>query len=524
MAMTHGSLNYDLCIIGGGINGAGIARDAAGRGVRTILFEQGDLGHATSSSSTKLIHGGLRYLEFYEFGLVRSALKERNIILKIAPHIVKPMSFVLPHNKKLRPKWMIRMGLYLYDHLARRAPGLKRSKQVRLRRHKLGEPLKKQFGSGFIYSDCWVDDSRLVVLNAMDARDKGADIRPHTKVTNVERKGGRWLITVKDMLSGQSYCVTSKMVVNAAGPWVSKLLHSNKLEHKDTPHLRLVKGSHIIVSKLYDGEQAYVLQQADGRIIFVIPYEGRFTLIGTTEEIYEGDPAMAMIDHAEIDYLCAAVNAAFNKTVGPDEILWTYSGVRPLIEDGAKDARAVTRDYRLEMDEDMVAPLLNVFGGKITTYRVLAEKAVNKVVSALNAKGAGKPWTSNAALPGGDFLAHDKDKLVREYAMKYGFLSEPLIARFVTQYGLEITKLMENASCIADMGRHFGHGLYVREVAYLIENEFAISAVDILFRRTKIGLLFTDDEFAALERWMDEHKEAFRAARIEGQTQEEMAA
>ncbi|MAQ71613.1 MAG: glycerol-3-phosphate dehydrogenase [Alphaproteobacteria bacterium] len=495
--MSLGSLNFDICVIGGGINGTAIARDAAGRGIRTVLFERGDLAQETSSSSTKLIHGGLRYLEYYEFKLVRSALQERNIMLRTAPHIIWPLNFILPHEKHLRPKFLIRLGLYLYDYLAKRDRLLVSSKSVSLKKGEYGTPLiNDKYKAGFKYSDCWVDDSRLVTLNAVDAADKGADIRTYTSVEKVERKGGRWLVTVKDAQTNQEYCITAKSIVNAAGPWVRDLLDKYKLVKGNTPEARLVKGSHIIVPRLYEGKHAYILQQKDKRIVFAIPYENEFTLIGTTEEGIDTPQSNIRISSSEIDYLCAAVNRAFISKISPEDILWAYSGIRPLIEEDGKSDKAVTRDYKLILDNDG-APILSVFGGKITTGRTLAEKAIDILGEVIRSKNKNS-WTARRRLPGGDFDYQNRDGFISKQAQKYPWLPIDILERYVRSYGTRMDTFLNGANSLEDMGKYYGAGMYESEIGYLIGFEFAKTAEDISFRRSKLGLFLNENEYAEL--------------------------
>lgn len=393
---------YDLCVIGGGINGAGIARDAAGRGLSVLLVEAQDLAGATSSASTKLIHGGLRYLEHFEFRLVHDALKERETLLSMAPHIIRPMRFIMPHNPDLRPVWMIRLGLFLYDHLAGRKK-LARSKGLNLHKDPVGAPLRSNYMQGFSYADCWVEDARLVVLNAKDAEERGATILTRTACTNLETTGdGQWAVHLQDIRTRRPYCIKARQVVNAAGPWVRGFLDNSGLAQEDTPDVRLVKGSHIVVRRFFEGDHAYILQQPDKRIVFAIPYEKHYTLIGTTDVDYEGDPSNPVISDEETAYLCDAVNRYFKTPVVPGDVIWSYSGVRPLIKDGHEDASSVTRDYKLVREDRFGPPLLSVFGGKITTYRVLAEEAVDMITD-------NPAWTKGAPLPGGDIENGDID-------------------------------------------------------------------------------------------------------------------
>ncbi len=394
--------DVDVLIVGGGINGCGIARDAVGRGYSVLLAEQNDLASGTSSWSTKLIHGGLRYLEHYEFRLVREALQEREVLWAMAPHIIWPLRFVLPHHRGLRPAWLLRLGLFLYDHLGGRKR-LPATRTLDLSSDATGKPLKTGFfRRGFEYSDCWVQDSRLVVLNARDAADRGATILTRTRVTGLSREGDVWRVRLEDRRGGSVREVTAGLVVNAAGPWVDEVLRG-PLGRNDAHNVRLVQGSHIVVRKLYDHDRAYIFQNADGRIIFAIPYEGAFTLIGTTDRDYDGDPAKVAITDGEIDYLLSAAGEYFAQPIGRGDIVWSYSGVRPLYDDGASKAQEATRDYVLKVDGEGAAPrIVNVFGGKITTYRRLAESVLEKIEEALGRRGGGS-WTGKVALPGGDF-------------------------------------------------------------------------------------------------------------------------
>lgn len=487
-------LQCDLLIVGGGINGAGIARDAAGRGLSVVLCEKDDLASHTSSASTKLIHGGLRYLEQYEFGLVRKALIEREILLRSAPHIMRPLRFVMPHDAGQRPAWMIRAGMFLYDHLARREllPG---SETLDLRTHAAGAPLKKSFTKGFAYSDGWVDDARLVVLNALDAAEHGATILTRTRCDSVTRHGDRWQAVLRKD-GGSIVDVQARALVNATGPWAASFLH-------DTVHgragrkLRLIKGSHIVVRKLFDHPFAYIFQHPDGRIVFAIPYEHDYTLIGTTDIDYHGDAGQVAIDAEEIDYLCALANRYFAKPVSAGDVVWSYSGVRPLVEDADDDdserASDVTRDYRLALDTD-AAPLLTVFGGKITTFRKLAEEAVDMLAPLLdNRHGA---WTATACLPGGDIFGDTPGKraveqfdvFVRDMQQRYAWLPPALVARYAHAYGMRMTRLIGERGSLPEMGEEVVPGLFAAEVDYLRQHEWAMSDEDILWRRTKCGL------------------------------------
>ncbi|MDG4894664.1 glycerol-3-phosphate dehydrogenase [Mesorhizobium sp. WSM4976] len=490
---------HDIFVIGGGINGCGIARDAVGRGFSVYLAEMNDLASGTSSGSTKLIHGGLRYLEFYEFRLVREALMEREVLWKNAPHIIWPMRFVLPYAKGLRPAWLIRLGLLLYDHIGGRKL-LPATKTLDMARDPAGKPLKPLFRKAFEYSDGWVNDARLVALNARDAADRGAIIRTRTKVVSARRDGPTWTVKVQNVLTGDTEEVRARLLVNAAGPWVDHVLQT-AVGQNEVHNVRLVQGSHIVVAKKFDDPRAYFFQNKDGRIIFAIPYEEEFTLIGTTDRDYPGDPHDVKISDAEIDYLCAAASEYFAVAVKRSDIVWTYSAVRPLYDDGASKAQEATRDYVLKADGgEGVAPLLNAFGGKITTFRRLAESMLEKIEGFLDKRG--KPWTHDAPLPGGDFPATGFDAQVARLKKAYPFLDQRLARRFTRLYGTRAEKLLGLAKSNADLGRNFGADLFEVEVRYLAENEWAVTAEDVLWRRTKRGLHFSREQTAALEEFM----------------------
>ena len=495
--MTQDRL-YDVFVIGGGINGCGIARDAIGRGYSVFLAEMNDLASGTSSWSSKLIHGGFRYLEYYEFRLVREALSEREVLLSNAPHIIWPLRFVLPHHAEMRPAWLLRLGLFLYDHIGTRKllPG---TKTVDLKTAEVGKPLKPLFSKGFEYSDCWVNDARLVVLNARDAADRGAEIRTRTEVVSAERKDGVWEVRIADRATGSSETVRARLIVNAGGPWVDRIL-SGVVGCNDAHNVRLVQGSHIVVPKLHDHDRAYIFQNGDGRIIFALPYEEDFTLIGTTDQDYQGDPKDATISSAEIDYLCAAASEYFAKPVERSSIVWTYSGVRPLYDDGASAAQEATRDYVLKPDPGEGAPLINIFGGKITTYRKLAESMLELIEARLGRKAA--RWTHRAALPGGDFPAGGFEDQVARLKTDYAFLDAKQARRYVRQYGTRARALLGEAGTSADLGQDFGYGLYAIEVDYLMAQEWAVEATDVIWRRTKRGLRLTPDQVAELEAYM----------------------
>lgn len=485
--------DFDVVVVGGGINGTGLARDLAGRGWRVLLAEAQDLAQHTSSSSTKLIHGGLRYLETYEFSLVRKALQEREVLLRSAPHLIQPLRFVLPHAPHLRPAWMIRMGLFLYDHLARREllPG---SQGLTLAGSVYGAPLRPEFTRGFVYSDGWVDDARLVVLNAMDARARGAEVLTRCAVTQAVRGEGGWQVTLQN---GRR--LRSRALVNAAGPWAESFLRGQQLP---TRGLRLVKGSHIVVDQRFTHDHAYIFQNPDGRIIFAIPYEGRFTLIGTTDvELpeHEPPPAQAQIDAAEIDYLCEQASRYLARPVKPADVLWTYAGVRPLLDEGGS-ASAVTRDYLLETDTTGGAPLLNVWGGKLTTYRKLAEDGASQLGALLapHEARARRPWTHDARLPGADLGTHGVDIQGFTQALQARHASRPpaVVARLARAYGQRAEALLA-----AHAGAEVAPGLWESELQHLMDHEWATCADDVLWRRSKLGLHFNADQRAAVADW-----------------------
>ncbi|OGB24595.1 MAG: glycerol-3-phosphate dehydrogenase [Burkholderiales bacterium RIFCSPLOWO2_02_FULL_57_36] len=498
-------IDCDLLVVGGGINGVGIARDAAGRGLSVVLCEKDDLASHTSSAATKLIHGGLRYLEYYEFGLVRKSLIEREVLLRAAPHIMWPIRFVTPVDKRQRPAWMIRAGLFLYDHLARRKllPG---SHGIDLRKHAAGGPLKPQFKRGFVYSDGWVDDARLVVLNAIDAAEKGARIFTRTGCESAVPQDGRWHATLRPA-AGEAIMVNARCLINAAGPWAAHFLQT-AVRRPSEKSMRLIKGSHIVVRKLFDHPYAYIFQHPDGRVVFAIPYEHDFTLIGTTDLEYRGDAGKVAIDQDEIAYLCELSSRYFQKPITPADVVWSYSGVRPLVEDESSDASGVTRDYRLDFDH-AGAPMLSIFGGKITTFRKLAEEAVDMIAPKLGNRQAG--WTADACMPGGDlFGAKPVDRSVLEFAQyveglqqQYHWLPAKLVARYARAYGTRIHTLLMNRKALADMGEEIATGLFLAEVIYLIEHEWATCATDILWRRSKLGLHLPREREQTLDAWID---------------------
>jgi len=489
---------FDLAIIGGGVNGCGIARDAAGRGNSVFLCEMNDLASGTSSWSTKLVHGGLRYLEYYEFRLVREALIEREILWQIAPHIIRPLRFVLPHHNGLRPAWLLRLGLFLYDHIGGRNL-LPPTRSVDLSRDEVGKPLiANRYVKGFEYSDCFVDDARLVVLTARDAADRGAEIHTRARAVEIRQVDGIWHVTVEDTLSGVRKTINARALVNAGGPWVEDVLASGAGVNARAK-VRLVQGSHIVVRKLYAHDRAYMFQNSDGRIVFVIPYQDDFTLIGTTDRDYDGDPAKVKASAEEIKYLCDSVSEYLTNPVTPEDVVWTYSGVRPLYDDGASEAKAATRDYVFELDTPGGAPLLSIYGGKITTYRRLAEEALERLSPYLRSAKAREGWTGKSPLPGGDMDVSAVSALTAELIRNYPFLSTAHASRLAHAYGTRATKLLGNAKSLVDLGQAFGATLTESEVRYLMANEWACTAEDVVWRRSKLGLRLSAVETAALD-------------------------
>ncbi len=493
---------FDIFVIGGGINGCGIARDAAGRGYSVCLAEMNDLGSGTSSWSTKLIHGGLRYLEHYEFRLVREALIEREVLLRMAPHIIWPMRFVLPHHKGMRPAWMLRLGLFLYDHLGGRKI-LPSTRVLDLRKDEAGRALKDKFVRAFEYSDCWVDDARLVILNAMDAKARGAEIHTRTRVISAKRRRDFWEVELQPAGSTRTLLVQARVLVNAGGPWVDEILQVS-IGRNDAHNVRLVQGSHIVIRKKFDHPKAYFFQNSDERIFFAIPYQQEFTLIGTTDQDFKGVLSDVRISSGEIDYLCAGASEYFREPVTRDDIVWTYSGVRPLYDDGASRAQEATRDYVLRTEGNEAEPaLINVFGGKITTYRRLAESLLEKIAEAIGARGA--PWTKDSVLPGGEFEVAGFDDLMRDLHTKYPFLEASQMERLVRSYGLKVFEILAEAGSPADLGEDFGHGLFEAEVRYLINAEWARTADDVVWRRTKLGIRYNAEQLANLESYMSKN-------------------
>lgn len=514
---------YDLLVVGGGINGVGIARDAVGRGLSVLLCEQHDLAQHTSSASTKLIHGGLRYLEYYEFGLVRKALQEREVLMRIAPHIISPLRFVMPHDKNQRPAWMIRIGLFMYDHLARRE-FLPSSHGIRFAGHETGAPLQPGYRRGFVYADGWVDDARLVVLNAQDARERGAHVLTHTCCVSAERVGDLWQAKLQrndsddsNGIDGTRFEITARAIVNAAGPWAGQFASSIENAQKKAK-LRLIKGSHIVLPRLFDHDYAYIFQNPDKRIIFAIPFQEEFTLIGTTDLEYKGAPGQVQIEQDEVSYLCEMASRYFARQITKEQVVWTYSGVRPLLDDESENASAITRDYVLEIDASTSgkgAPMLNVWGGKITTYRKLAEEALALLLPHFkphlkpNLKNKAQNWTDRAFLPGGDLqqagamiTSYDVAQFMQQVSQKYAWLPAKLQKRYASSYGTRIQAVLGEANQMADLGEELTPGLYEIEVRYLQQNEWAVSAADILWRRTKLGLWAKPEHVQRLEQWL----------------------
>ncbi len=511
MTTSQSTALFDVAIIGGGVNGCGIARDAAGRGWSVFVCDKGDLAGATSSASTKLIHGGLRYLEHFEFRLVREALVEREILWRIAPHIIWPVRFVLPLHKGMRPAWLLRLGLFLYDHLGGRRL-LPPTRAVRLDREEAGQPLKSEFTRGFEYSDCWVEDSRLVVLNAMDAFEMGATIAPRTRCLVGRREGGVWRLTLRDERTSRVMEIRARTLVNAAGPWANDVL-TNGLDCEAPAAVRLVKGSHIVVPKLYSHDRCYIFQNSDGRVLFAIPFESNFTLIGTTDQDYAGDPDQVEATPDEISYLCGAASEYFKTPIDPGQVKWTYSGVRPLYDDGASVAQAATRDYVLKLDVKAgEAPLITIFGGKITTYRRLAESALAMVAPHLPPSRRAGGWTGRQPLPGGDFPMQGIRELSERTRQRYPFLPEATIRRLVRAYGTRVANVLNDARSLADLGKAFGADLSEAEVRYLIRTEWASAVDDVLWRRSKLGLRFSTDQVAELNDFMNQFERSPLAA------------
>ncbi|GAB1583773.1 glycerol-3-phosphate dehydrogenase [Phyllobacterium phragmitis] len=488
---------YDLFVIGGGINGAGIARDAAGRGLSVLMCEKDDLAEGTSSRSGKLVHGGLRYLEYYEFRLVREALIEREVLLNSACHIIWPMRFVLPHSPNDRPAWLVRLGLFLYDHLGgrRKLPG---TRMIDLRRDPEGAAIEDQYTRAFEYSDCWVDDARLVILNAMDAAEKGARILTRTACIGIRRENGMWTAQLRDSHSGAVTAIRARAVVNAAGPWVNDVI-GRIAGANSRRSVRLVKGSHIIVPKFWSGQNAYLVQNNDKRVIFINPYEGDKALIGTTDIPYEGAPEAVAADEAEIDYLIKVVNRYFKEKLRRSDVIESFSGVRPLFDDGQGNPSAVTRDYVFDLDETDGAPLLNVFGGKITTFRKLSEHALQRLQKYFPQMGG--DWTAKTTLPGGDIPNADYVAFFATLRAQYPWMPRDLIEHYGRLYGTRLREVVGKATSLDGLGRHFGGNLYEMEVRYLVKREWAQTAEDVMWRRTKESLRMTPQQKADFARW-----------------------
>ena len=499
--MTSIPSEVDLLVVGGGINGAGIARDAAGRGLKVLLCEQHDLAQHTSSASSKLVHGGLRYLEQFEFRLVREALKEREVLLRAAPHIVHPMRFVMQHVPELRPAWLIRAGLFLYDYLARRDT-LPDSRAIDLSAGPYQSGLKPGLARGFIYSDCWVDDARLVIANARAAADLGATILPRTACLSVRREGPLWRATLQ---GAQTAVISARALINAAGPWAKEFINKN-MSLDSVFNLRLVKGSHIVVPQLYAGTHAFILQNDDRRVVFAYPYEQHYTLIGTTDVEHRGDPGACTISDVEVDYLCRAANRYFNRTISAADVAWCYSGVRPLFDDGAAKASKITRDYTLRVEGDTAAaPVLSVFGGKITTYRELAQQAMEKLKPWFPEMKAN--WTENSTLPGGELGGQSPEEYAQCLHRDRPEIPLKLLRTLACRHGSAAPEILQEAKSLNDLGEHFGHTLYASEVDYLTQREWALTADDILWRRTKVGLHANSQQKQALVNYLHSRTE-----------------
>ncbi len=498
-------IHYDLCVIGGGINGVGVARDAAGRGLSVLLVEASDLACATSSSSSKLIHGGLRYLEHREFSLVRQALREREVLYKNIPHLVRSAECLLLQDEDQRPLWLTRMGLWLYDNLGGKM-SLPKSRLVDFRdeadNSKYAKSLLGDIEKGIIYSDCIVDDTRLVILNAVDAAARNATILTHTMCEGLAISNGRWRVSLRDHKTNDALDISAAMVVNATGPWVSSFLDGMGVgwDDPDLPMVRLVKGSHIILPKLYEGNHIYVLQQPDKRIVFVAPYEGKYTLVGTTEEEFDGNPHDVRISSAEMKYLCEAVNCAFVKPVTPDDAVFTYSGVRPLLDDGEENSSDISRDYLIYHHNRYDPPLLSVFGGKLTTYRALSESVVDQLMRLSGRVAAG--WSAKVPLAGGDFGEYGFDAYFALKKQKYPWIPAELLQRYVRSYGDRVEYFLHGKENLLELGEHYGDQVYQVEIDYLVKNEWAKSAEDILWRRSKLGLHVSDATVSNIEAYL----------------------
>ena len=493
------TLHYDLCVIGGGINGAGIARDAAGRGLSVLLIEANDLAGATSSASSKLIHGGLRYLEHFEFGMVREALREREILYKTAPHIVQPVDCVLLQNEDQRPQWLTRLGLWIYDHLGGRK-SLPNARVISLSDENYGDPLSHDIADGIVYADCYVDDTRLVVLNAVDAASRSAKIMTYTSCERLSVQDGQWIVGLRDQKTDDTFEVRVSMVVNATGPWVRQFINAVGVDDgdPDLPGVRLVKGSHIILPRQYEGKHIYIVQQPDKRIVFIAPYQEKYTLVGTTEEDYSGgDLRNPRISDEETAYLCDAVNSVFSKNIAPSDIVFTYSGVRPLIDDGNENASKVTRGYSIYHHNRFDPPFLSVFGGKLTTYRALSETVVDRLIH-LSGRSA-RRWTAKEPLAGGHFGAYDFNDFLFCQQKQYPWLPQNLLHRYMRSYGARMDYFLSSAKDLSDLGDHYGDQVYQVEIDYLVAHEWAQSVEDIIWRRSKLGMHISDETIRNIE-------------------------
>lgn len=492
--------HYDLFVIGGGINGAGVARDAAGRGYSVALCDSGDFGAGTSSASTKLIHGGLRYLQYYKFRLVAESLRERETLWHMAPHIIWPMRFVLPHHKGLRPQWFLRLGLFIYDHLGGRKL-LPAATRIDLKQDRAGAILQETFDTAFEYSDCWVEDSRLVILNLRDAWLNGAEVMPRTKLISAVFDGRHWQLEVEDQIGSKRQSLTASQLVNAAGPWVDEVLRQ-ALGRNDTNNIRLVGGSHIVIKRRLPDDRSYLFQHADDRVIFAIPYETDYLMIGTTDNDNASLTERPQITDAEIEYLCGVASDYLRDPVTAQDVVWHFSGVRPLFDDGADEATEATRDYVITQDRATGGKLINIFGGKITTYRKLAEEVLTLVDQ--TAKKKTKKWTAHAALPGGDFPATQFDQLLAKATTDFPFVETTLLQRLARLYGTQLWLMLARCENASDLGQHFGASLYQAEVDFLVREEWAQRAEDIVYRRTKLGLRMQPEEIDALQAYLDQ--------------------
>ena len=513
MSNDKKELFFDIAIVGGGINGAGVAADAAGRGLKVFLCEQNDLASGTSSASSKLIHGGLRYLEHYEFRLVKEALAEREVLLQKAPHLVAPLKFIMPHRPHLRPAWMIRCGLFLYDHLSRRNT-LPKARKVKFDGH---APFKNSISKGFEYYDCWVDDARLVVLNAIDASQRGASIEVQSECTHLmfDSEHKRWRLTIFNKIEQRSYDILATNVVNASGPWLNTFLDSSAEAVKPARNIRLIKGSHIIVPRFEELDQAYILQNEDKRVVFVLPYLDHFSIIGTTDKEYQGEPEKVEIEDWEIEYLIKVYNQHFKRPVSREDIRSTYSGVRPLCDDESNDPSAITRDYTLELHEETKNnALVSIYGGKITTYRKLAEAVLSKLDPYIGEKK--QAWTKAEPMPGVQFVGQTRGQIELAIEKKAPWLSKSVVTRYLKSYGTLCFAFLANKQSMNDMGEYFGSGLFAAEVDYLINQEWARSVEDILWRRSKLGLFLQNEEIERLEKYVKQKLPLGEPKKVDG--------